>query len=408
MKTGYGVLIGLIIAGTSSAAVIALDMDSLPSAQGWEYVARGIHADVAEEDVYSADGSVLSIDSMGLGTINASAPFSALQYNRKDVVSSPGQTVLEWTSRTLNWEGNLLGYYTGFQIYLRMDGLDVYIGILSNRIMIADGTGVKILNIDATTYHTYRIEIEENGAPTYDFYIDGVLRASPRRRSVTHEGNLLAFGDASMRLNTQSDISYLKLTQVTHEIGLLDSLNTNGCVEATGPEGATVHFYVDELVSSSSNVYHWSTSSGDTGEGETFDCSIGVDQEETICLTAEDSVTGETNTVTRTVCVSDTTAPEIVILSPRKGDVFTGDNLGMDVQIIDAVDWNIADYQVSINYTYHVPLDPASGTSKVKLLKPDKESGEVPVEVVVTVEDFSGNASSETVQVLLHHDNRGY
>ena len=408
MKTGHGLLIGLFIAGTVSANVITLDMGSLPSAQGWRYVAKGIHADIPEADVYATDGSVLRMDTMGLGTVNASTPMSALQYYRDDVVSTSGRTVLEWTSRTLAWEGNLLGYYTGFTVYLRINKMDAYAGFISNRIMIPDGNGVRLLSIDVTKFHTYRIEIADSASPTYDFYIDGILWASPARRRVATEANGISFGDATLRLNTQSEITHLKLTQATHDIGLSEPLNADGCLEATGPEGATAHFFVQQLASLPDSLYYWSTSSGDIGQGETFECTIGVDQQTTIYLTAQDSLTGNKNTVSRTVCVSDTAAPEIVIFSPMNGDVFTGDNLIMDLQVTDAVDQNISEYQVSINYNYLVPLDPDSGISKMKLLKPDKESGQVPVEVVVTAQDASGNASSETVQVLLYHDNRAY
>ncbi|MEN8254799.1 MAG: hypothetical protein ABFR33_04945 [Verrucomicrobiota bacterium] len=176
--------------------------------------------------------------------------------------------------------------------------------------------------------------------------------------------------------------------------------NVNGCVEATGPAGSVISASVENLVDDSSIGYYWSNSEGESAVGATFDFELGVNENTIIFLTVEDTLTGETASSFKQVCVSDTTSPEIIIISPEYGDTFVGNNLFLDVKITDVVDLSIESYTVSIGSTATYPLDPDSGNSRVKLSKPAPGSAPVPVDITVSAQDASGNSSSATVQVM--------
>jgi hypothetical protein len=399
MKNLLAFLIAMIAFG-ASATTITLDTSSLPSTQGWEYRASGSHAGTVETDMFSVSGSVLTMNNMGepLNWRGGSAAYRLL-----DVVDSSKDATLEWTSRTTEYEKTASGGHDAAFFVAFRDGQYRYVVKISkDRIVLDNESRSHTLVFDATQYHTYRIETWA-GTKTYNFYIDDVLHATLSGRPDSSP-NMLYFGDGTSTANARCDIATLKFSQVSFDIGLSDSLNADGCVEATAPEGATVHLFADDTAKSPSKTYSWSTSSGDAGSGETFECTVGVDQQVIVSLTVEDTATGGSDTVTKTVCVSDTTAPKIIILSPQNGDAFCGNNLSMQVQITDAVDQNISEYMVSLFNNYFVPLN--SETSKVNLLMPHKDAGSVPTDVLVTAQDFSGNASSATVQVMLQHDNR--
>ena len=189
-------------------------------------------------------------------------------------------------------------------------------------------------------------------------------------------------------------------------IHIENSLNAVDCVEAAGPDGTVITASVGNFVDDPSIVYYWSNSDGVMTNGATFDFLLGLNQSAIIFLTVEDAITGETASSFEQVCVSDTTSPEIIILSPEYGDTVTGNNLFLDVKITDAVDSSIKDYTVNMGSMATYPLDSERGTSRVKLSKPAKGTAAVPTDITVTVQDASGNSSTATVQVMQLHDRR--
>lgn len=204
-----GIIVGTV--GISNASQITLDPSSLPSSQGWDYSPSGLHAGTVETDIFSTDGSVLNMNSMGQ-SINWLTGGSIL-YRQSNVVSSALPTVLEWTSRTLEYEyvacaGQNFGSMAGFASGIFQYG----VGIRLDQISLIDGAEQKYISMDTTEYHTYRIETGE-GASTYDFYIDNVLEASASARSVTG-ANYLSFGDGTGGANARVDITALEFSQI--------------------------------------------------------------------------------------------------------------------------------------------------------------------------------------------------
>lgn len=186
------------------------------------------------------------------------------------------------------------------------------------------------------------------------------------------------------------------------KITLLNELNSDQCVEATGPDGSTISL----LGSSISEVpvdFLWTTSTGESEFGTDFSFQLGVDQSAEVTLTIEDLVSRDQASSSLTVCVSDTTPPQVTILSPGDGETFVGENARLSVQVADIVDQNIDRYSVSAVNTATVPLDDSTGTSSIQLFRKIKD-GTIRVEITVEAQDFSGNLGSSTVTVFRAHD----
>jgi len=200
----------LIVGGISaSGTVITLDTGSLASTQGWSYNSIGLLAGYSESDVFSSDGSVLTMNTMPAAY--SGGVYGGATYKRLDVVNTAPLTTLEWTSRTLENEsdpGYPLGFFAGFIIANKQ----VTAGIHTNQVSLMDGAGVKFISLDATEYHTYRIEAVA-GASTYDFYIDGALETSSTKRSVS-VSNRVMFGDGTGGANAKADITGLEFSQI--------------------------------------------------------------------------------------------------------------------------------------------------------------------------------------------------
>lgn len=186
------------------------------------------------------------------------------------------------------------------------------------------------------------------------------------------------------------------------KISLLNDLNNDRCIEATGADGVIVSL----SGSSRSEIPFdllWSTSNGDSGFGSEFSFQLGVDQSADVTLSIKDPVTGNQASSSLRVCVSDTTPPRVRILAPQEGAIFLGENARLNVQVSDAVDQGINHYRLSAGSSANVRLDVSTGTSSIMLFR--KAKGEV-IETKITVEaqDFSGNVGAATVTVFKAHD----
>ena len=180
------ILLGIIAGavGISSASQITLDPSSLPSRQGWDYSVANLHAGTVETDIFSTDGSLLNMNSMDQ-PIHWLTGGGAVLYRQSNVVSSAMPTTLECTSRMLDYEpvpspGENHGFVAGFP-----DGsLEYRAAISLSQIALFDGSGFKYIALDATEYHTYRIETV-SGSSANNFYIDDIQQASASARFVS-------------------------------------------------------------------------------------------------------------------------------------------------------------------------------------------------------------------------------
>lgn len=197
-----------VAVSAANANVVILDTSTLPSTQGWEYAASGIHAGVAETDLFSVNGSVLTMD-------NLDEPVNwrggAAFYRQQDIVESSKDTVLQWTSRTTEHEKTSGGHDFGFFMNFDDGQYSYRAGITDSLITLNNGAGLHTIALDATIYHTYRIETV-TGQPAYDFYIDNTLQATLTGRSTSL--NTLRFGDTTSTANAKTDITELQFCQI--------------------------------------------------------------------------------------------------------------------------------------------------------------------------------------------------
>jgi hypothetical protein len=215
MKKTLIYIVAIFVLSDASATTITLDTSSLPSAQGWDYLPKGIHTQTPETDLFSTDGSVLSMNT-------TNEPLSSLSaiavYRQLDVVEDSLPTVMEWTSRTLDYEGDgVYGFFMGF----RTSTLDYSISMFPDKVAYRDGNDWQEILINGLEYHTYRMEATV-GALTYDFYIDDVFQGSGAPKQASYVNHVL-FGDGTGRANARSDISALEFTQIPEPgvIGLI-------------------------------------------------------------------------------------------------------------------------------------------------------------------------------------------
>jgi hypothetical protein len=161
------------IGPTAQAAQVTLDFNSLPSAQGWSYMAFGNSA--PESQVFSVSGGVLTQNSLGLG----SAAQGSNRYNLFDVLDVGWDTTLEVTAQLYSSEldtstnrwGFGAGWFDGtghaFGFSLANDGVQTTWGYLPG--------------VNTLVQHSYRLvghAAPSGQAAWAELWVDGALIGS--------------------------------------------------------------------------------------------------------------------------------------------------------------------------------------------------------------------------------------
>jgi opacity protein-like surface antigen len=276
-----------------------------------------------------------------------------------------------------------------------LDGTISITGNIKKSSRIGDGTICNILVNDDAVYSKHIYGTEASGV---DYSIDVEVHVGDTIDFAIQPGANDLF-DSTLFTAIGTWASYLE----PPEIAIEQPLNIDGCIEATSADETLISAYVGNFMDATNIVYYWSNSDGFSTTGPIFEFPLGVNQGTIVFLTVQDLLTDDEQSSFMQVCASDTTGPSIEILDPVNGDIFNGNNLTLNVIILDAVDTNIFDYTVHVGSSATCSVDPDSGYSSVRLFKP---SSEFPTEITVTAKDMSGNTSQTTVQVMLQHDNR--
>ena len=202
------------------------------------------------------------------------------------------------------------------------------------------------------------------------------------------------------QIRFNSDVPVSKLARLTLE----NPLNARGCVEASNPNGAVVSMNANSNTDSAggrSLQFSWSSTTGDAGTDSAFSFNAPLTTNPgnpvAVTLSITDLTNNTSSTATKSVCVSDTTAPAIVIFSPTPGQVVQGDNLILDVSIQDAVDKNITQYEVLVGSDFLSPIDPNTGRAQQQILQAPQVNGGVTVTITVRALDVSGNSGQKSV-----------
>lgn len=191
------------------ASEITLDMGVLPSDQGWDYSALGLNTGAVEAEIFSVDGSALTMNSMG----QPSSRFGgSIVYRHAGAIRTAVPAVLEWTSRTLDYERTVRDSNFGFIAGFRSGNSNYGVGITEDKVSLFDGEGYTNISVDGTQQHTYRIETIA-GASAYDFYVDDVLRASASARPGA-AANDVYFGDGTGGANAEVYMTALTFSQI--------------------------------------------------------------------------------------------------------------------------------------------------------------------------------------------------
>lgn len=197
----------LILSAPGYATVISLNFDTLPSnpAQGWTFGRQGVHAGVAEEDVFSVDGTTLFQNSIGQGNGGS----GGIWYEFIPDTLPNIMFTLELRARVLENEGDpgqpLYGY--GFRVQVRGPGGAYMIGFTTDRIR---DYNLQTLLIDNTQFHDYRLQAVPGGP--YELYRDGLLVMSGA--AVAGGTPFLELGDGTGGTNARAEVTEYVFTQI--------------------------------------------------------------------------------------------------------------------------------------------------------------------------------------------------
>jgi hypothetical protein len=202
------------------------------------------------------------------------------------------------------------------------------------------------------------------------------------------------------RYNSDVPVVPILIARITLE----NPLNRQRCVEASNPNGAVVSMNANNMTDANggkSLQFSWSSTTGDAGTDSAFSFNAPLTANPgnpvTVTLSVTDLTNNNSSTATKSVCVSDTTGPAIVIYSPTPGQVVQGENLILEVSIQDAVDKNITQYEVLVGSDFLSPIDPNTGRAQQQILQAPQVNGGVTVTITVRAVDASGNRSSRSV-----------
>jgi hypothetical protein len=173
------------------------------------------------------------------------------------------------------------------------------------------------------------------------------------------------------------------------KISIINGLNRNACVEATGPDGGTVNLVALNEDPNSTYTYSWYTPDGQSSIGESFDAKVPVDGHIVVELTALKA--GETipYRTSRVVCVSDTTPPAITIHSPVEGESYPGNSMKVVVEAVDLVDGPIKDVEVFSGVRSTLEINKNTGIGQGHILNPANTD----VYIQVYAKDSRNNSS---------------
>lgn len=191
--------------------------------------------------------------------------------------------------------------------------------------------------------------------------------------------------------------------QLPPTIQINTPLNHQHCAEATGPEGANVSLTAIQHASGS-YAFNWTTSTGLSGSGRDFVVPVGLDVPVLVTLTQTDLTTSTTVTVTQSLCASDTTPPQVEILAPAEGRIFTGRSIPLAVRVTDVVDKAISQYTVFAGYESTVELKGEIGRAQLPPTKTNQGGTELMLRV--EAQDAHGNVGLAYRWVTVAHDAR--
>jgi PEP-CTERM motif len=202
------IVAGAALAGTASSAaaeIITLDFNSLPSAQGWTYIADGDGASVPESGVFSVSGGQLNQNSLGIGMTVGGGNL----YQRSVTLAPTQNWSMTLVARVNAFESVLAPAYP-FGLYLG-GGNGLAVGFGSDNIQVLGDMGIALYSLpggfDSGAFNSYRLSVTGGGLQS--FSINGTSVFS----NIAFLGGnptFIGFGDGTGFANVNADIRALE------------------------------------------------------------------------------------------------------------------------------------------------------------------------------------------------------
>ena len=204
-NTSIFIIMALALIGRSDAAIVELTYNTLPSAQGWNYLTSG----PTENSIYSVSGG----NTLNLNTL--STGFSAAIYSQLGIVDNTLSYTLDTRLRVLGSEDpGATDLVTAFS----MGALDtqgtVILSFNATTVRVND----KFLAFDTSGFHDYRVEYSPGAG--YNVLIDGVLNAALSGGVgdlFTSSASELYFGDSLFQSGGTTENGNIEMTKFLFE-----------------------------------------------------------------------------------------------------------------------------------------------------------------------------------------------
>jgi hypothetical protein len=184
----------------------ALAFDSLPSAQGWDYIAGGNNTE-PETTIFSVSDSMLHQDSIG-ALLSGNG---GNRYQMEHPVSSWFTSSLEVRARITADEGspesNSNGFFFGVETAA---GEQCGIGLSTSRIQAVGGVELAT-GVDNTQFHDYLLRCTPGVG--LELYRDGVFVGAAPLDSIPVGPSILKLGDSTGATNARADVTRYEFTQ---------------------------------------------------------------------------------------------------------------------------------------------------------------------------------------------------
>ncbi len=202
--------LGAAASASAAALDVSLNFASLPSAQGFSYVASGAHAGVAEATVFSVSGGTLTQNTIGqyLGTSGA-----GLYYQRANGITTTEAKQIRVTARALqaagssvfpNGEGGFCFLFAHGSVQYGFMLTPTRIGYLQSSWVLLPAT------YDNTQFHDYIFDWSPGGS--WRIYRDGV-QISTGSGGGSLAVNRILIGDGTGGANARGEVSAYRFVQ---------------------------------------------------------------------------------------------------------------------------------------------------------------------------------------------------
>jgi hypothetical protein len=187
-----------------------LSTASLPSAQGYNYF--GVNSPLTESQVYSTDGSILTVNTIGNGYQGQGSNYDYLSFTNTE---TSWNWILEARVRVL--EGELWSFHYGFFLAGWIDGAAAGVGIMPSTVQNYSLNGV--YSRDNTQWTDWAI-VTDRDSGTFNVYADGTLLFTDQLVNATGSPgyglplNHIGFGDGTGGANSRAEVASLRFTQL--------------------------------------------------------------------------------------------------------------------------------------------------------------------------------------------------